>query len=79
MSEAGGLDVRYPIGGLFVVIGVILAVFGVATSGDAELYARATAVNLNLWWGIVMLAFGACMWGLAVRAGRAVRGTTGKS
>ncbi len=70
MSEAGGLDLRYPIGGLFLVLGLILTGYGVLTAGDTEMYARATAVNINLWWGIVMLAFGAFMWGLAVRAGR---------
>ncbi len=32
--------------------------------------ARATGVNVNLWWGVVMLAFGAFMWGMAMRAGR---------
>lgn len=70
MSEGGGLDLRYPIGGLFVVLGLMLAVFGMATGGNAGMYVRATAVNINLWWGVVMLAFGAFMWGLAVRAGR---------
>jgi len=70
MSEGGGLDPRYPIGGLFVVLGLMLAVFGLVTSGDAEMYARATAVNINLWWGVVMFAFGAFMWGLAARARR---------
>lgn len=70
MSEGGGLDLRYPIGGLFVVLGLMLVVFGLATGGNAEMYVRATAVNINLWWGVVMLAFGAFMWGLASRAGR---------
>ena len=75
MSEGGGLDLRYPIGGLFAVLGLMLVVFGVATGGNAEMYARATAVNINLWWGVVMLAFGAFMWGLAARAGRREIGT----
>ncbi len=75
MSEGGGLDLRYPIGGLFLVLGLMLAVFGLVTGGDAEMYARATAVNVNLWWGVVMFAFGAFMWGLAARAGRRESGT----
>lgn len=70
MSEGGGLDLRYPIGGLFLVLGLILAAYGVATDANAEMYVRATSVNINLWWGVVMLAFGAFMWGMAVRAGR---------
>lgn len=70
MSEGGGLDLRYPIGGLFLVLGLILAAYGAATGANAEMYARATGVNVNLWWGIVMLAFGAFMWGMAMRAAR---------
>jgi len=82
MSEGGGLDLRYPIGGLFVVLGLMLVAFGLATGGNAEMYARATSVNINLWWGVVMLAFGAFIWGLAARAGRretraAAEGTDG--
>ena len=69
MSDEGALDLRYPIGGLFLVLGLILAVFGLATAAKTEMYVRATSVNINLWWGVVMLAFGACMWGLAARAG----------
>ena len=70
MSGATGLDLRYPIGGLFVVLGAMLAVYGLATSGNAAMYERSTAVNLNLWWGLVMVVFGACFLALAVRAGR---------
>lgn len=68
MSESGGLDLRYPIGGLFLVLGLILTGFGIATAGNTEMYVRATSVNVNLWWGMVMFAFGAGMWGLAARA-----------
>jgi drug/metabolite transporter (DMT)-like permease len=70
MSEGGRLDLRYPIGGLFLVLGLILVAYGAATGDNAEMYARATGVNVNLWWGVVMLAFGAFMWGMAMRAGR---------
>lgn len=70
MSEGGGLDLRYPIGGLFLVLGLILAAYGVATDANTGMYVRATSVNINLWWGVVMLAFGAFMWGMAMRAGR---------
>lgn len=79
MSEGGGLDLRYPIGGLFLALGLMLAAFGLATGGNAEMYVRATAVNINLWWGVVMLAFGAFMWMLAVRAGRRDIGTRTES
>jgi hypothetical protein len=68
MSGEARLDLRYPIGGLFTVLGLILAGFGIATSGDTAMYERATAVNINLAWGLVMLAFGVLMIVLAMRA-----------
>jgi membrane-bound ClpP family serine protease len=58
MSGETALDIRLPIGGLFAVLGLMLAGFGLATAGDASLYARSLAVNVNLWWGLIMLAFG---------------------
>ncbi|MEO6445590.1 MAG: hypothetical protein ABIZ91_01000 [Gemmatimonadaceae bacterium] len=70
MSESGGLDLRYPIGGLFLIIGAILTVYGIMTAGNTEMYVRATAVNINLWWGMIMIVFGGVMWTLAVRGGR---------
>ena len=70
MSGEAKLDLRYPIGGLFTVLGLILAGFGIATSGDTGMYERATSVNINLTWGLVMLVFGVLMIGLAMRARR---------
>jgi hypothetical protein len=58
MSRTAGLDVRIPIGGLFTVLGLILTGFGLATGGDPTLYQRSLSVNVNLWWGLIMLVFG---------------------
>jgi len=58
MSGSGGLDVRLPIGGLFTALGLLLGGYGLATAGDPSHYARSLSVNINLWWGLVMLAFG---------------------
>jgi len=58
MSGATGLDIRLPIGALFTVLGLLLTGYGLATAGNAEQYARSLSVNLNLWWGLVLLAFG---------------------
>jgi hypothetical protein len=58
MSASAPLDIRLPIGMLFTVLGVILMGYGVATLNDPALYSRSDSVNVNLWWGIVMLAFG---------------------
>ena len=62
------LDIRWPIGLLFLAIGALVAAYGFFSSDDAHL--RSLGFNLNLWWGLVMLAFGLGMsWG-AYRARR---------
>jgi hypothetical protein len=58
MSAASSLDIRLPIGGLFTVLGVMLTGYGLATVDEPARYARSLSVNVNLWWGMVMLAFG---------------------
>lgn len=58
MSQSAGLDVRVPIGGLFTALGLLLGGYGLATAGDPSHYARSMSVNINLWWGLVMLVFG---------------------
>ncbi len=55
------LDLRIPMGLMFTLVGIILTVFGVATRGDMELYARSLGINANFWWGLVLLAFGLTM------------------
>lgn len=68
MSDSNsGLDIRWPIGLMFSAIGVVVGLYGVFSGARAELLAR--PVNVNLWWGLVMLGFGLAMiWGGA-RAG----------
>src|SRR3954469_6858775 len=58
MSAASSLDIRIPIGGLFTVLGVMLTGYGLATVDEPARYARSLSVNVNLWWGMVMFAFG---------------------
>jgi len=55
------IDIRIPIGLLFVILGLILAVFGIFSMNDAALYARSLDKNINLWTGILMLLFGGVM------------------
>ncbi len=55
------VDIRIPIGLLFVILGAILAIFGLATLNDAALYARSLGSNVNLWSGLLMLVFGSGM------------------
>jgi H+/Cl- antiporter ClcA len=55
------MDIRIPIGLLFVILGAILTLFGVFTMNDTELYARSLGRNINLWSGLLMLIFGGLM------------------
>ncbi len=65
------LDVRWAIGGMFSSFGAILIVYGLVSS--PEIYQRSLGINVNLWWGVVLLVFGLAMLGLAVRAERRKR------
>ena len=70
------LDVRFPIGGMFTIFGVILTVYGIVS--DPAIYAKSLGINVNLWWGLVLLAFGIVMLWLAFRAARAKPPTIGE-
>jgi uncharacterized YccA/Bax inhibitor family protein len=61
------LDLRIPMGLMFSLVGIILAAFGLATNGDAALYAKSLGINANLWWGLVLLIFGQTMFHLGRR------------
>ncbi len=55
------LDIRFPIGLMFAIVGLILTVYGVVTYGQEAIYVKSLNVNVNLWSGIVSLAFGVLM------------------
>ena len=57
MSLVMATDIRLPIGWLFSALGLILVAYGLATSGS-DIYARSENVNINLWWGLIVLVFG---------------------
>jgi hypothetical protein len=67
----GGLDLRYPIGGLFAALGVLLAAFGGATASDTEMYVKSGGMNINLVWGVVLLVTGVIFLLLARAGSRA--------
>jgi multisubunit Na+/H+ antiporter MnhG subunit len=54
-----GLDIRIPIGLMFAIFGLLLALFGLA--GDKSVYERSLGININLGWGVVLLIFGGMM------------------
>ena len=62
------LDVRWPIGGMFTILGLIITLYG-AFSNPA-IYERSLGINVNLWWGLVLLVFGLAMLWFAYRAYR---------
>ncbi|HKR56240.1 MAG TPA: hypothetical protein VJS20_08050 [Gemmatimonadales bacterium] len=54
------LDLRLPIGALFLIIGLLLAGYGWMTAG----------MEVDRWWGLVMVVFGLLMVTLARRSRR---------
>ena len=68
MSSAEGLDIRAPIGGLFTLLGVMLAGYGLFASGSGGASDLSSGTNVNLWWGLVMVVFGVIMLVLSRRS-----------
>ena len=62
------LDLRLPIGLLFTIYGALLVVFGL--TADNAIYARSLGINVNLWWGLVLLVFGITMLAFSLRSKR---------
>ena len=60
------LDVRLPIGLMFSLFGLILAVLGLVKGSEQT--QRLFGLNLDLAWGLVILAFGLVMLVIALRA-----------
>jgi hypothetical protein len=61
-----GLDIRWPIGLMFTLIGVLLTAFGAIKKSDS----MSLDININLIWGVVLLVFGVLMLLGAVRGGK---------
>ena len=71
------LDVRFPIGGMFSIIGAILMIYGIAS--NPAIYEKSLGINVNLWWGLVLLVFGLVMLAYAVRQARRNRQLRGQA
>ena len=52
-----GLDIRWPIGLMFTLIGILVAGYGVVNAADS----KSLGININLIWGAVLLVFGVLM------------------
>ncbi len=55
-----GLDIRWPIGLMFTLIGALLTGYGVFQR-SAVSHAAGQDININLIWGVVLLIFGVLM------------------
>jgi hypothetical protein len=53
------LDLRFPMGLLFTALGLLLAGYGLLS--DPAVYAASLGINVNVWAGIGILAFGLAM------------------
>ena len=70
-------DLRRPLGWLFSTLGILLVIAGLR--GTPAAGARSLGININLIWGVVMIAFAlVCLW-LARREARRRRQAAGSS
>lgn len=56
-----GLDIRIPLGLIFLITGGLMSVYGFITRGNAAIYEKSMGINLNLTWGLIMFVFGLVM------------------
>ena len=56
-----GLDIRWPIGLMFSLIGLLLVGYGVFSSAVSVIKVAGQDININLVWGVVLLVFGVLM------------------
>jgi hypothetical protein len=61
-----GLDIRWPIGLMFTLIGVLLTAYGALNRSDS----LSLGIDINLIWGIVLLVFGVLMLLGAIKGGK---------
>ena len=64
------LDIRFPIGLMFSVLGILLLVVGLFAGGQTT---QSQQTSVNLWWGAVMLVFGIVMFILGRRGTASAR------
>jgi cytochrome c-type biogenesis protein CcmH/NrfF len=64
-----GLDIRLPLGLLFLVTGCMMAVYGLFTHGSV-IYEKSLGIDINLIWGLILSLFGLSMLLLAFLARR---------
>jgi len=66
-----GLDIRWPIGLMFTLIGAMLVIYGLVTGSNPEVYKPSLGMNVNFYWGLLLLVFGGWMLIMAWRGSKA--------
>lgn len=67
-STTHKMSIAITIGGTIGLIGLVILLYGLFGGAD---YSKSDGININLWWGLVMVIFGVIMAGgnfLAIRA-----------
>lgn len=57
-GQSHKMSIALTIGATIGLIGLILLLYGIFGAAD---YSRSDSININLWWGLVMLIFGILM------------------
>jgi hypothetical protein len=60
------MDIRFPIGLMFTLSGLIITAWGLLS--DPEIYKKSLNININLWTGLIILAFGLVFLLMSLRA-----------
>lgn len=64
-----GLDIRWPIGLMFTLVGALLSIYGLVFHAGASTKINGEEIPIDLVWGVVLLVFGALMLLSAISGG----------
>lgn len=65
-----GLDIRWPIGLMFSLVGLMMTIYGLVTGSNADMYKRSLDINVNIYWGLLLVVFGGWMLLMAWRGSK---------
>jgi hypothetical protein len=57
---------------MFFIVGLLLAIYGLVTSGD-QAYEKSLSIDVNLWWGLAMLVFGVIFLAFGIRGASKIK------
>lgn len=58
------LDLKIPLGCLLTFYGLVLTIYGIFT--DPSIYRKSLGIDVNIWWGLLMLVIGVFLLGLVI-------------